>query len=383
MEQSVQELCWLLQEVLFEKQHDFQITDSERLYTIAKENGLSGTVFEVIKAHGVTDVAYTKFQKDFFKYVAQDEEQLRTIELIEGLLNANNIKHVFLKGSILKNIYPKTYMRAMGDIDFLIQEKDRKLVQDLFDRLDIELKSSGFVHDYYKTESKLSVEAHVRLTMKKEECVDLENIEAIVKKQKNKYEIELLYLLYHIKKHLLTSGIGLRSVIDIGIYLNHHSEHLDVGVLYEILDRNGLTKLYENLALFSERYLGVTYDILIENRTLSDELLNSFTDYIVLSGIHGLGLSFNSFTGLVSSQRDTRFPKFKSLLKIVFLSYSDLNALYPRTVKCRLLLPLGYVLRVFDFLFKHRKRRRYKLKQLLRMNENVNQTQKVFDELGI
>ena len=130
----MQELCWLLQEALFEKRHDFKITDSERLYQIAKENGLSGTVFEVVKNHKVSDSLYTKFQKDFYKYVAQDEEQLRCIELIKGLLKANNIKHVFLKGSILKDIYPQSYMRSMGDIDLLVKEKDLNQVHELFER---------------------------------------------------------------------------------------------------------------------------------------------------------------------------------------------------------------------------------------------------------
>ena len=38
---------------------------------------------------------------------------------------------------------------------------------------------------------------------------------------------EIVYLLYHLAKHLDTSGIGLRSMLDIGIYLNANKEKIN------------------------------------------------------------------------------------------------------------------------------------------------------------
>jgi len=384
MEQSVQELCWLIQESLFEHKHDFTITDSERLYHIAKENGLSGTVFEVIKNHGISNETYLKFQKDFFKFVAQDEEQLRTIELIKGLLDSRNIKHVFLKGSILKQIYPKTYMRAMGDIDFLVEEKNIIEIQELFQRVEIKLSSRNWVHDVYKTESGLSIEVHSRLTKNKNEYHDLEDIQDIVKDNQCNPELEILYLLYHIKKHLITSGIGLRSIIDLGVYLNHYYSMLNPEKLNRLLVENKLDIFFKNLVVFNEKYLGIQIsDKFIIEKSFDQNLYESFTKYIVISGIHGIGISFNRFTGIVSNNRNAKFKKMRALLRITFLPYNDLKYVYPTLLKHEILLPLGWTVRIFDLLFKNRKRRMYRLKQISDTNMNESDTSTMFDNLGV
>jgi len=384
MEQSVQELCWLLQEVLFEKQHDFEITDSERLYQIAKENGLSGTVFEVVKNHKISVEMNAKFQKDFYKYVAQDQEQLRSIDLIKGLLNSQNIKHVFLKGSVLKNIYPQTYMRAMGDIDLLLKESDKKQVIALFERLDIHLKSKNYVHDVYETSTGLDIEVHSRLTRENEQYPSLQKIDEIVNEYHFNHELELVFLLYHLKKHLLTGGIGLRSVIDIGVYLLHYGGKIDFERLNNLLIENKLLTFFENIVHFNEIYLDISFGHVLTNHgELDDDLKEVFTEYIVLSGIHGLGVSFNRFTGIVSSTEKRYFKRLFSLLRLVFVPYKNIKYMYPVLLKSRLLLPIAWMARIFDLLFRHRKRRMYRLKELYRSKLNIKEASDMFHKLGI
>lgn len=383
MEQSVQELCWLLQEVLFEKMHDFKITDSERLYHIAKENGLSGTVFEVLQNHRITEDAYNSFRRDFYKYVAQDEEQLRTIELIKGLLNANNIKHVFLKGSMLKQLYPKSYMRAMGDIDFLVKQKDKSTIQELFERLDIRLKSKNFVHDVYETSSKMDVEVHSRLTRTENEYPVLDDIGDIVKRNVFEPALEIVYLLYHLKKHLITGGIGLRSVIDIGVYVYHVEDQVDFTRLEQLLKQSNLLVLYENVMSFNSIYLDVSFGHVGAKKERDEDLFTAFTQYIVASGIHGLGISFNRFSGIVASNHKKSFTRLSSLLKLVFVPYKSIKYIYPRLLKYRIFLPIAWLLRIFDLLFLHRKRRVYRLKELYNSKELIASTNNMFKKLGL
>ena len=330
MEQTVQELCWLIQEVLFDNKHEFTISDSERLFHIARENGLSGTVFEVVKNHGVSDEIYKKIKKEFYKYVAQDEEQLRYIKLLKNLFEESNINYRFLKGSVLKSMYPKTYMRAMGDIDVLVSDEDRNKMPELFKKIAVNLESRGYVHDYYVSETGMSIEVHSRLIKKKEEYIDLNSIDDIIKQKKNSCELEIVYLLYHLKKHLLAGGIGLRSVIDVGVYINHSVENIDLTTLDSMLDRNGLSKLFENIILFNDVYLDTLMkDKLNIKRDVNSALLESFTAYIVVSGIHGLGMSFNSFNGTLTIGKKKRFRRFRLLLEITFLPYDTLRYMYP------------------------------------------------------
>ena len=54
-----------------------------------------------------------------------DLYQRGEIERISKVFEQEHIRHMFLKGSVLKKIYPKSEMRRMGDIDILIANDRR------------------------------------------------------------------------------------------------------------------------------------------------------------------------------------------------------------------------------------------------------------------
>lgn len=163
MNKSTLELTLLLQELLCNQKHDFQITDQEELYKQAKDNGLSGSIFEVLHQH--TKTIHPAFQKDFYLYVAHDQKQLSMITLVTTLFTENEIEYKLLKGSIMKQIYPKTYFRAMGDVDILVHVKDLEKVHSLLKEKGFVLDQDGPVHDHFLY-GDLELEIHKRLRQK-------------------------------------------------------------------------------------------------------------------------------------------------------------------------------------------------------------------------
>ena len=99
------------------------IKDEKEFYFLVRENGLTGMLFESINKDNISSKLYNNLRRDFFEYVNSDNKHLLWINKLKEIFNKNEIKHIFLKGSNLKHMYPKTYMRAMGDIDVLILEK--------------------------------------------------------------------------------------------------------------------------------------------------------------------------------------------------------------------------------------------------------------------
>ena len=95
------------------------IIDERSFYTITKENGLIPLVYEGLDLSKVSITLKNKLSKHYFNFIAHDLQMLEAIKRIKELLNKNKIKHIFLKGSLLKFIYPKSYYRGMGDIDIL------------------------------------------------------------------------------------------------------------------------------------------------------------------------------------------------------------------------------------------------------------------------
>lgn len=47
------------------------------------------------------------------------------------IFNANGIEHIFLKGSVLKTLYPHPEIRRMGDIDVLIKDTQYRKISQL------------------------------------------------------------------------------------------------------------------------------------------------------------------------------------------------------------------------------------------------------------
>jgi len=122
MDKTTQTLLDILKVTLMNKQVTFSIEDPKKLYNISKENGLSGSIFESILNQIEDKDVLDRFRKDFFMFVSDDEKKLNLIDRISSLFDSYKIDHIYLKGSSIKEAYPKTYMRSMGDIDVLVRE---------------------------------------------------------------------------------------------------------------------------------------------------------------------------------------------------------------------------------------------------------------------
>ena len=140
----------------------------------------------------------------------------------------------------------------------------------------------------------------------------------------------------------------------------------------------------DNLLLFNEVYLDLKLSREdVYRSSFNESLFESFTEYIILSGIHGLNVSFNSFTGLMSSRKSVRFRRVSILFKLAFLPYNQIKHMYPKLLKLPILLPVAWILRVIDLTFKDRKRRVLRLKHLYSNNTLIDRTSEMFGELGI
>ncbi len=86
----------------------------------------------------------SKFPKEFIKYLKfiyeinkkRNKKLLREVRILSRILDNNNIKHIYLKGSanLVSNIYEDIGERMIGDIDFLIKKKDVKKTEEVLNK---------------------------------------------------------------------------------------------------------------------------------------------------------------------------------------------------------------------------------------------------------
>ena len=66
----------------------------------------------------------TAFFNEQLGSVYRDEQFRHDTENVSVLFSAQEIKHIMLKGAVIKGMYPKSEMRTSCDIDILINEDD-------------------------------------------------------------------------------------------------------------------------------------------------------------------------------------------------------------------------------------------------------------------
>lgn len=183
---------------------------------------------------------------------------------------------------------------------------------------------------------------------------------------------------------MITGGIGLRSVIDISLYVEYHLNDLDLNIVNTLLKETNSITFFQQLILFTDSYLDkdLTKKLAIKEE-FNNELFETFTQYIVQSGIHGLGMSFNNYIGKLANDQNKGLSKKGSFMKQVFLPYSSMKYMYPRLLKTKILLPLAWILRIFRVTFRHTKRFLIRLKLYKVDQKTIDEASLLFHQMGI
>jgi hypothetical protein len=365
------------------------IENEREVYQILFENGLIGLCYETLEKIDTTDHFKETLKKDFYAFVSYDERQKLFMNEILNILNTHAIDFIFLKGAKLKQIYPSSYMRGMGDIDILVKDEHYKSIKPLFKKFDINLKSSTLQHDSYQ---KYHLITEIHPTLYKDFNNHYQKLMSDTWSHTNhifkheytlKIEYEICYLLYHLAKHMDTSGIGLRSILDIGVYLNAFEHDIDKDVLDAFLKKSHLQSFYDTMLLFNKHFFGFRLETLESKKTLSDEELGRIATYITKSGIHGHGQTYNPYVTGAASQKVKNRSKMSYVLSILFPKFEEMKVMYPFISKFKPLILFAWVLRWVKLLFIKPKSSVRKLKQLQISDDELQKSVDLLKLMGL
>lgn len=386
MNPVIRQLCDISIASLRGDQYNEPLIDEKALLVLAKTNGLIGLIYPLIKNEMSASDLSRMVERDYYAYIAADIQQKTAADLIDNLLNERGIDHIFLKGNNLKPLYPETYMRGMGDIDVLVRENARKQVKQALNKQKITLTGKAEHHDNYLYGKDVLIEVHYSLFPERHRFWDREPWNFARQLKDCLYELEkeyeLVYLLSHLAKHFLSSGAGLRSVLDIGLYLHCHSSLLDYDKLKSYVKKAGLETFFTNIIILNNMLFDFNLpETLCLSAWLSVGEYESIADYIASAGIHGYGQDFNSFSLQMASHQRRNKKKFSFYLGKIFPSYRSMKAVYPAICRYKVLLPLGWVLRWFRLMFN--KGTYVKIKKLFIKREEVEENISFLQKIGL
>lgn len=325
--------------------------DYADLVKLASKHNLLGVIYCVINSAENKEIISTNLMNDmqnkFFDFVYISHMQSQTAELAKDTLSQAGIRHIPFKGIELRNYFPVPESRVMGDIDILIDEKNRNNAKAAMKAAGFTVKNeNGPVWDYVK--DTVLIEMHTNLL---NETIDKKQIIDYFSDAVNKAEFDGLcgkfddtfhfeYLVAHIAHHFRFYGAGIKLVLDLAVMLKYGSVDLDKAV--SDLEAAGLGR-------FSKEILSICHKWYNQGRKFTDD--TETTENFIVSfgafGIHGRNKSAVVIRKDMEKGKSTSPLLMK--LRLIFPPYSKLRMLpYIKFINGRpYLTPLAWIYRIF------------------------------------
>ena len=305
----------------------FSEEELKEILSLSKSNNILIVSYLALKNDGV--VFPDQVEKNLNLFYTQNIRKTALFEeerkALYKYMNERQISFLPLKGILINTLYPDYGTREFADNDILFDQKHKKEIKEFFVNRGYEVESYGkYVHDTYLKKPVYNFEMHRILfqdtsrnkTMKVFENYYKDFLEhALVKdgyERKVSDEDFFLYFLCHFYKHYSNGGAGIRTLLDIRIYLIRHPD----------MDRNYLNQEYKklNIQSFVDSILS-----LIDHLFLGKELSKEEKDILVSmvdSGTYG-----NIETNVKNNMK--KKTKTQYILSRIFPPLSFYKSTYP------------------------------------------------------
>ena len=336
--------------------------DLDRLYKAADRHLLTGITAMALESAGIKNEAFTQAKgKAIRKVAAFDVERTAVLAKLEEA----GIWYMPLKGSVLKELYPKIGMRQMADNDILYDASKTSEVRTIMERLGFSTDSAygRSIHDHYFKPPVCNFEMHRFLFGAGHD----EKLVGYYQDVKNRLILNegsfcgfhfsdedfYIYMLAHEYKHYSGGGTGLRSVLDTYVYLKRKDKALDWPYISGELEKLGISDFEaQNRSLAMHLFDG-------EVLTAQDQ---EMLDYILSSGTYG-NLQNRVVNG-ISKYGNGPWAKLKYIFRRLFLPMDTVRAVFPLFARYPFLLPFLPFYRVFRALSSRKGRLQAELKAL-------------------
>ncbi|MBO5111535.1 MAG: nucleotidyltransferase family protein [Clostridia bacterium] len=300
-------------------------------------------------------ISYTRVMQ---MLVAYDLER----EAIFQFFNDNNIWYLPLKGAVLQQDYPRLGMRQMVDNDILIDSNGRAPLRTFMEARGYDVNAYGLgVPDDYSKAPRVHFEIHhvlyediERIRRFRAYYLDVEKRLLRVGSYERAMSEEDFYVYFvsHAYKHFSGSGNGIRSLMDVHVFLSKHGSTLNWTYIYHELEKLEIARFERTTRALAEKlFLSEQAEPLTEtDRELLLFYLSSGTfgraDYAVMGRLSDMG----------KDRKITFGVKLRYCFRRLVPSMETYKVYHPIVYKHKILIPGFLIWRLLCALWKSPRR---------------------------
>ncbi len=330
-------------------------------------------VYEFGKAHEVANIAYLSIEKlnnkptqdlllswKNFYYISiqRDIEQQNVKNQIISLLHENSIRTLEVQGTIIKDFYPSSDLRMMSDLDFIVDKSNLQKAKELVLNLGFVTEEENEEEWGGKNSRGIKVEIHtdffysVRTFQNGIKCLSAMGNAFSHASSSDGLNFRLdntkLYLfnLLHTLKHFLSTGAGIRRILDLYV-LKNTLKDIDYEYIDQVLTKNRIYSIGHKLISLADYWF---------EDLKGEESFLVLQDYVFISDNHG-GRKFLVKKNLVrSKKKNKKFVKIRYVFSRIFISKQRCYALYPFCKKHKYPTFMCHLHRIMVLIFCKRKK---------------------------
>lgn len=317
-------------------------------------NGLNlKRLYDLGKRHEVIGIIYYQTKKEqFFKsYAATIYSNMNKKNMLKQLFSEFEFPYFIVKGFEVSKFYPIPNLRTMGDIDIVVHEKDQEKAHKIFLKQGYSNITKSEIHEWIYIKKKNVFELHNSLVYS-ESINNLKqdnffmNAWSFVEENELDWNFHFLYLIYHLKRHFMNKGVGLRQFMDIAIVIKY--VNLDWEWIENEAEKIEMLSFTKIVLSFCRRWFEI--DLPIDTPTLEDEFYECSMRKILKDGLFGFdNEENNASSGANAYIFHGKKEMIHLLIKHIFPSYKILCEVpfYSFVKGRRYLVPFVWIYRFF------------------------------------
>ena len=314
-----------------EARHDL---DWDALLCYANNHQVSGMLFQQCAAflpESVAPILRKRHASELFYYFNRE----KLFKQIADALSAAEIPFFSVKGLEVARFYPVPALRTMGDCDIVVHAPDRERAHECLMALGFENKQRNDLEWMYLKNNML-VELHAHMlydeaanSQADQAAADSAWSHAHPTGEGSRYELDwsfhFFFLLMHLKKHLIHSGVGFRQFMDLVVVMR--CCELDWPWIEQQLRQLDLLPYARIVFALLERWFGVSAPL--KGANLTEVFYDEATEKVFANGIFGFSDEENQDAAqmrrLASSERPRWLTRGAYLAGVMFPRYRDMR----------------------------------------------------------
>lgn len=356
----------------------FSVSDSVALYQLAGIHDMAHLIGYACSQGQIRlpdEEIRKKFLEKHYNAIRRVAILEAEIERIRNTFEQASIDFILLKGSVIRTLYPASFMRVSGDIDILVRSKDLHRAENaLQEALGFTVTSEGAHHDHVTSPSGYHVDLHFTLTEHSSPAKAILDTVwdhcALAPGKNHEYIMEdaffYLFHMYHASVHFQFGGCGVRPVLDTWI-LNHRVEFAESD-RRTLLEAAGLGQFSGAIESLSESWFSAAP---------LDEDLNALGAYILSGGVYG-------GKQRIAAEQAQRGNRKAYILRRIFPPRRSLKIAYPVLKHVPVLLPICWGHRLIKAFSEGKTgKAKYELEKSKQDLEKSREIMEMFQQLGL